>query len=274
MAKLLRTYVKSLNRTPSTLTLSSTSLTVEGGVGQGSFTYNYNGDGKLSISSSNSSVATAYIDISSKTVYVTYIGAGSCTITINAAQTPNYNSTSAACSITCSRSSLTIPTIQSATVYCTGSYTGPVVYNYNSSLENQSGTTGTTILGTYTITWTLKDTNKYCWSDSSTGSKSVTWNCVGGTISITWTWTYSAGDRNGWITSNLTYKNKWSDYSSGSGYTRIAGPTNNYFLFVSSTGELITGYYYKTISYWKDTSAGSGPVNGGKYGGRSYIGSW
>ena len=33
MAKLLRTYVKPLNRTPSTLTLSSTSLTVEGGVG-------------------------------------------------------------------------------------------------------------------------------------------------------------------------------------------------------------------------------------------------
>ena len=138
------------------------------------------GGGSITATSSNTNIAT--VSVNGRTITVTYKAPGSCTITVSVSQTVYYNSTSAACSITCSRSSLTIPTIQSATVYCTGSYTGPVVYNYNSSLENQSGTTGTTILGTYTITWTLKDTNKYCWSDSSTGSKSVTWNCVGGTV--------------------------------------------------------------------------------------------
>ena len=190
-----------------------------------------------------------------------------------------YNAASATVGVTVAKISVTKPSLAATTVYTTGSAVGPTIKNYNSTYMTQSGITSTSTLGTYKLTWTLKDTSKYQWSDGTTGAYSINWTCAGGTISITWTWTWSAGNSNGWNTSYITYKNKWSDYSTGSGYTKIAGPCQPSgkgldYLYVNSTGELITCYYYRTGSYWKDTQAGNGPTNNGKYGGREYVGTW
>ena len=41
---------------------------------------------------------------------------------------------------------------------------------------NQSGTTTAKNTGTYTVTWSLKDTGNTTWSDNSTGNKSANWS--------------------------------------------------------------------------------------------------
>ena len=47
--------------------------------------------------------------------------------------------------------------------------------NYDSSKMTVSGTTSATNAGTYSATFTLKDTTKYQWSDGTTAAKTVSW---------------------------------------------------------------------------------------------------
>jgi hypothetical protein len=72
-----------------------------------------------------------------------------------------YNAASATVGVTVAKISVTKPSLAATTVYTTGSAVGPTIKNYNSSLMTQSGTTSTSTLGTYRLTWTLKDTSKY-----------------------------------------------------------------------------------------------------------------
>lgn len=51
-------------------------------------------------------------------------------------------------------------------------------YSYN--LVNTAGTTSATDVGTYTVTYTLKDTVQSEWSDGTTTQKSITWKIVKG----------------------------------------------------------------------------------------------
>lgn len=214
-------------RSATTLSASTSNLTIYGNNYNGStFTVSYTGDGSLSVASTNTSIATA--TISGGTITVSYVAPGSCTVTISASQGTRYNSTSVAVSISCTRTSLTIPSLSGTSFACSGNWVAPTVYNYNSSLENQGGSTGTNTVGSYTISWSLKDTNRYCWSDGSTGTKSASWSTyASGTV--TWyttaggncpacTWTANYGRWNSYTYSNRPSTTTWVGSSRYGGY--------------------------------------------------------
>ena len=81
---------------------------------------------------------------------------------------------------TIGKMSLTIPSISSAKSFSfiEGTTRSVTVANFNSTYENQSGTTSTSALGTYTITWSLKNTNNTQWSDKTTTNKTASWSIV------------------------------------------------------------------------------------------------
>jgi len=113
---------------------------------------------------------------------------------------------------TIGKMSLTIPSISSAKSFSfiEGTTRSVTVANFNSTYENQSGTTSTSALGTYTITWSLKNTNNTQWSDKTTANKTATWSIV---------WTNGTSHYNndlynrGWYKSDSIQFGKWTDSS-------------------------------------------------------------
>lgn len=77
-----------------------------------------------------------------------------------------------------------VPTLSATSFSTKGSTVGPTVRGFDSTIMTQSGTTSTNTPGTYTVTWALKDTKKYCWADGSTGTKTATWTVTGATIAF------------------------------------------------------------------------------------------
>ena len=76
--------------------------------------------------------------------------------------------------------SLTIPTISSAKsfTFIEGTTRSVTIANYSSGYETQSGTTSTSALGSYTITWALRYSANTQWSDGTTSNKTATWSIV------------------------------------------------------------------------------------------------
>lgn len=72
------------------------------------------------------------------------------------------------------KQSLAIPYKSGATRY-TGSYIYPTFKNYSSSVMTRGGKYSAEEPGTYTATFTLKDTANYQWSDGTTAAKNVSW---------------------------------------------------------------------------------------------------
>lgn len=111
--------------------------------------------------------------------------------------------------------SLTIPSITSAKSFSfiEGTTRSVTIANFNSTYENQSGTTSTSALGTYTITWSLKNTNNTQWSDGTTGNKTASW-------SIVWTngTSHYSNDiyNRGWGTGNLEFRSGTPTWNSDS----------------------------------------------------------
>ena len=54
----------------------------------------------------------------------------------------------------------------------------PAMNNYNSSLQELSGTLGATNVGDYTTTVALKDKNNYEWVDGTTGNLTLNWSII------------------------------------------------------------------------------------------------
>lgn len=173
-----------------------------------------------------------------------------------------------------------VPTLSGTSYSTTGDTVGPTVNGFDSSIMTQEGTVSTNILGTYTVTWKLKDTKKYCWADGTTGAKSATWTLTGGNTTITWSWSqsfYNAGYKS---SISLPYKNKWSDYANGAEYKLLQSAEfagSYYYLFVGLyTNQLYVGIYNSGSSGGYTTyycsSAGAGPKGGGVYVGDTYYG--
>lgn len=94
-----------------------------------------------------------------------------------------------------------IPT-QVGTLTYNGSVQSPVWNNYNSSYMTVTGQTSGTDAGTYTVTFSLNDPEKYVWANYTTDDKVVKWNiqkamvykpyqvgtlsCTGYTLTPTW----------------------------------------------------------------------------------------
>ena len=226
-------------RSTPTLTLSTSSLTVAGGTGSNSFTYTYNGGGSVTVKSSNTSVAT--VSVSGTKVTVAYVAAGSATITVSAAQTEYYSAISKACNITCSRTSVTIPSLSSTSVAWIGSSVSPGVNNLNTNLVNQTGTTSANSAGTWTVYWNLKNTSAYCWSDGSTTQKSQTWSTYGGTIYIYIRVTYSGSSR---------YATIPVSYSSNLTLNGLVGKSSNMLTTDTwNSGNTFRNFYYTSFAY-------------------------
>jgi hypothetical protein len=86
--------------------------------------------------------------------------------------------------ISVTRVSLTVP-IASGTLTYTGSSQSPTWSGYDSSTMSIGGTTSAANAGSYTATFTIKDTAAYQWSDNTTDAKSVTWTIGKATGTIT-----------------------------------------------------------------------------------------
>lgn len=84
-----------------------------------------------------------------------------------------------------SKLSLAAPSISSSRsfAFIEGTTRSVTISGYNSTYETQSGTTSTSALGSYTITWALRYPANTQWSDGSITNKSASWaiNWVNGT---------------------------------------------------------------------------------------------
>lgn len=87
--------------------------------------------------------------------------------------------------VTVTKTALTVPS-QSGTLTYTGSPQSPAWSNYNSSLMTLGGTTSGTGAGSYSASFTIKNTALYCWPDGTTAAKTVTWSIgkTAGTLSL------------------------------------------------------------------------------------------
>jgi hypothetical protein len=274
-------------RSDPTLTLNGYVATVYGGGSSSVVNITYSGlEGSttnlmpIKVASDDESVAT--VILTNNCAIISYAGAGTTNVRIYTEMGNYYNAASAVVSVTCAKTTVTIPSLSGTSFATTGSNVGPTVKNYNSNLMTQSGTASTNVLGTYTITWTLKDTTKYCWTDGTTAVKTASWTCTGGTITIYWDYCNKAKDADRAV--KLAFKNKWTDYiKSGYTYATLASYTttsgddedtymlrvrydNKLFMCVTSTASF-NGY----ITAYQDTEAGTGPKNGGVYYNKQYV---
>lgn len=141
---------------------------------------------------------------------------------------------------TIGKMSLTIPSISSAKSFSfiEGTTRSITVANFNSTYETQTGTTSTSALGTYTITWSLKNTNNTQWSDGTTGNKTASWSIV---------WTNGTSHYNndlynrGWNSGKLTF----ADYSSS--YTGVLTWNSDSFEIIGKKFRVNEFYAGKTF---------------------------
>ena len=87
--------------------------------------------------------------------------------------------------ITVTRTALTVPS-QSGSLTYSGSAQSPSWSNYDSGKMTLGGTTSGANAGSYNATFTLKNTDLYCWSDGSLTAKTVSWSIgkAAGTLSL------------------------------------------------------------------------------------------
>ena len=276
-------YEIELNRYTPVITSEVDSITLNGGdseVTEYTVTVKGNNEidnlGDLLVTSNNESVATGALTKVSETsdtiiysLQATYKTAGSAKLTIYINSNNYYNYSSATVSVVCARTSVTIPTLKSTSVACIGSAVSPGVNNLDTNLVTQSGTTSASTLGTWTVKWDLKDTNRYCWSDGTIVQKAQNWSTYGGTITIytpatgvvpaiTWQGTFAA-----WASfspSNISgggvgsYKYYWTYTSSNTVRIKVT---------YLSTGSDETRKWYYRQAYVNIT--GSAPTNGASY---------
>lgn len=110
--------------------------------------------------------------------------------------------------ITVSKESVAVPTASGSLTY-TGSTQSPTWSGYDSTKMTIGGTASAVNAGSYTATFTLKDTARCQWADGTTAAKSVTWSIARAAIS-------AVPSQSG----SLTYTGSalspaWSNYDSG-----------------------------------------------------------
>lgn len=131
-------------------------------------------------------------------------------------------------------------------------------FSYNSTYVTMSGTTaGQVNAGTYTTTFTLKDTDNVQWSGGTTAAKSISWSIDRAAISAVpsqnGTLTYTGNEQtpawNGYNTAQMTIGGTTKGTSAGS-YNATFTPGSNYKWSDGSTGA-------KTVTWSIAKAAGS-----------------
>lgn len=87
--------------------------------------------------------------------------------------------------ISVTRTVLTVPA-QSGTLTYTGGAQSPTWSNYDTDKMTLGGVTSGTNAGSYNATFTIKNTDLYCWPDGSTAAKTVAWSIAkaAGTLTL------------------------------------------------------------------------------------------
>lgn len=252
-----KSFTVTVNKASPSLSFSSSSIYKTYGDSGFNNTLYKTTDGALSYSSSNQNVAM----VNSSTGYVTVIGAGSCSITVKSAVGNNYYSGSASYTLTVNKATPSMSFAydvvnktngdNSFTNYLTTNTDGTVTYsssNTNVATVNSSGVVTIRGAGQCTITasassganytsksvsYILKVENATCTvtfhangGSVSTGSKSVTYGSVYGTLPIPTRTGYSFS---GWYTSASggTQVTNSTTVSITSGHTLYAHWTQN-----------------------------------------------
>ena len=133
-------------------------------------------------------------------------------VTFTPTDTTNYNTKVFTITISVSKLKLTIPSTNGSYTYNTKAQT-VTVSNNNTTYITLGGTTSATNAGTYTITFTLKDTANTCWSDNTTAVKNAKWTIAKANPTITTKPTVGG----------MTYSHKLSEYTLSGGVASVAG---------------------------------------------------
>lgn len=136
--------------------------------------------------------------------------------------------------ITVTKKSVIAPSTSSSLTY-TGSSQSPTWSNYDTSKMTISGDTSGTNAGDYSTTFTLKDTNKYQWSDGTTAAKTINWSISRAKIasvpsqsnSLSYTGSAQSPTWNNYDTAKMTLGGTTSGTNAGS-YNATFTPGDNY----------------------------------------------
>lgn len=111
------------------------------------------------------------------------INAGTYSVVCSLKDTENYqwtNGKTAAITTkwTIRKVSVAVPTVTNTTIEHDGKSHLPTIGSYDTNLITVTGNTAQTAMGTYTITFSLKNTTNYQWASGTTANQSVTWKIV------------------------------------------------------------------------------------------------
>ena len=114
-------------------------------------------------------------------IKVVKVGPGTCTVTVNAAETTNYLATSCSFDVEC-YATVEVPSQSGTLTYMDSTYQTPTWNNYNSAYLTIGGKTQAMGAGTYTATFT-PNAPYATWADGSNDTKNVNWTIERATIS-------------------------------------------------------------------------------------------
>lgn len=109
------------------------------------------------------------------------------------------------------RTSVAIPS-QKGSLNYTGSVQSPTWLNYDPTYMTLSGSTSGMTAGSYSVTFTLKDTNLYQWSDGTIAAKKISWSILASCFGVCWDYSSpstalsrlaSDTDPNGWANTTI-----------------------------------------------------------------------
>lgn len=117
--------------------------------------------------------------------------------------------------------SITIPSISNTSKTYNAASQSPTITGVSSTYVTQTGTASATNVGSYTVTWALKDTNNTQWSDKTTTNKTGSWSIGKLSITIpslsgTTSFAYVQG-----ATHSVTVSNRNTTYVNQSGNTSV-----------------------------------------------------
>ena len=163
-----------IDKAAGVLSLSANSGSVDA-TDSTSFTITTAGDGAITVTSSDTTIAT--VNRNGNTVEITGVKAGTTTITVSQAEGTNYLApASQTFAVTVNRKKITIPTVTNTAKTYTGSSQSPTVTNEPSStVATCTGKSGTNA-NDYTLSYALKGTDVYEWSDGTTAAKTYPWS--------------------------------------------------------------------------------------------------
>ena len=142
------------------ISFGNASITVKGADQTGTNSFAYVSDGTPTVTSSNTAVAT--VAISGSNVVVTYVKAGSVTVTVSIPQTKHYLAVSKSFSVTCSRTATTMTVSKSTLAIAGASGSGTFTYTCNGdgaisvSSSDTNVATASVNTNTKTVTVTYK----------------------------------------------------------------------------------------------------------------------